>query len=212
MRKSFLEENLENLGIGPTGKMEITPEMAEAWGISPDEIKYGEFVAGKPQINYDEVRLSSIERRPITAEEYEALPAYSKCGVKNLLDLGYFFLVVVLAALTVLVVINPGLEEYGLTGKLIVCGIALIILIPSTFFTIRKGLSRKSKIAVGTVLFKSANKRSGGSFHYYLTVAFSEGRYVKKVECYRSSFRKIANGSKVYIRGSRAYAAKETKQ
>lgn len=207
-----MEENFENLGIDSTGKMEITPDMAEALGISKEDLMYGEFTPGKPQISYQEVKLSSIERRPITAEEYEDLPRFCKRGVKNLLDLGYFFLVVVLAAFTMFAVINPGLEEYGLTGKLIVCGIALLILVPYTVFTIRKGISKKSKIAVGTVLFKSANKRSGGSFHYYLTVAFPEkGQYVKKVRCYRNSFRKAAKDSEVYICGSCAYAVREIK-
>lgn len=174
------------LNIGPDGKMQLTPQMLAATSAN--------------------ARLSEVSKRPISAEEYDALPAYEKKGIHQLLSVSYFFFVAVLAVLTYFVLTNSGLEEQPFYWKIVIGGIALGIAAIVTFGYINVGMSKKSEIAVGNVVFCSAERTGNKTSHYYVSVLFPETQqYVERIRCRYRTFHAISMGSTVYADKNHAY-------
>lgn len=200
--------NKNKLNIGKNGKMELTPEMMKAFGISEESLRNGEFATDSDKA-YEEVSLSQIPRRTITSEEYSAMPLVCKKGAHRLLSAGYIFTVIACAAMVVFIYTNEAMRANNLLMTYGACVCLLLLVIIVTVTTCIKGLSRRSEIAVGEVILCDATKHSGGKIHYYVTVSLPESGQRVRVECYRSSFVKLVVGSKVYVGKHRAFATEK---
>lgn len=198
------EEYREKMNIDEDGKMHLTPSMAEALGLVVDE-EGGEVVKGE---GFEKAKLSSLEKRTITEEEYNILPRASRRGAHHLFNLGYFFTVVVLIAMCALIYINPGLTEYGVKGKALTVAAFLLLIVIITACTMRKGMPREAEIVAGKVIFMKATRNNRKHLHYLLTVAIPEKKkIVEQVECSRETYGLVGADSKVFIYKGNAYAA-----
>mgnify|MGYP003290767234 CR=1 FL=1 len=192
------------VSIGPDGKMQMAPELLETLGITEEDLANGTINKNVgPTAN---ARLSEIRRRPISKEEYDALPTFEKKGVHQLVSVAYLFSVVVLAVLTYFVLTNEGLAEQPFFWKPVIGGIAFAIFALLTIKQANIGLSKKSQIAVGSVVFCSAGRYGGKKMHYYVSVSFEETQqYVERISCSFRTFHKISMGSMVYVDKKLAY-------
>lgn len=195
------------MNIGPDGRMELTPEMIEALGISKEQLQNGELEFDRDNA-YESAPLSGIPRRPITEDEYDAMPASSKKGIHQLFTTGYLFTLIVSSMMIFFIGTNETLRTNNLMMTYGLCVFIVVLCLVITISTCAKGLSKNSEIAAGEVLLCDVKKRSGGAFHYYLTVSLPESRQcVQRVQCYRSTYKKVKVGSKVYLGRTRAFAA-----
>lgn len=197
------------MNIGPDGKMELTPEMMETLGISKESLQNGDLEIN-PDKAYETIKLSDVPKRPITDEEYAAMPGCCKKGLHQLLSIGYVFALIVTAMMIFFIYTNEELRANNLAMTYGACVFIILLDVFITIKSITKGLSRNSSIAVGNVVFCDVHKRSGGKFHYYLTVSLPESKQcVQRVSCSRSTYNKVKVGSKVYLNNKHAYAAQK---
>lgn len=193
------------LNIGPDGKLQLTPQMLETLGITEEDLANG--TLPKNLGTSANAKLSEVRKRPISTEEYDALPSFEKKGVHQLFSVAYLFFVVALAALTYFVLTNEGLEEQPFYWKFVIGGFALVLFAIVTARWVNVGLSKKSKIAVGTVVFCSANRTGNQTSHYYVSVSFPETQqYVERIRCRYRTFHEISMGSLVYTDKHYAYS------
>lgn len=206
---SQISRNLQDkMSIGPDGKMELTPEMMQALGISQEALMNGE-LKQESGAGYEEVKLSKLHTRPIATSEYEALPNFCKKGIQQLLNIGYFFVLIVMIVMTVLIVRIPDIKEKGTGVTLAICGAMFLLLAIITIGMLMQGIGRNSEITVGEVLSCYASKTSNKQIKYYVQVVFPERKeMVEKVRCQRSTFHRLKVGDPVYICKKRAYASK----
>ncbi len=204
--KSIITDELQNkMNIGPDGKMTLTPEMMDAFGI-PRENYYDGMNNYDPAETSPVVSLSDIPKRPINSQEYNDLPLSSKGGIFQLFDIGYFFCLIVISFMGMYVITLDEFKE-NMPNSLIFIIVLGVILIGITIGNLVKGITSRSKISVGNVVFCNAKKIGNRRPKYYLTIHFPESnQIVRDVKCYYKTFKKVKIGSKIYVYKNRAYA------
>lgn len=182
----------------------VNQVISEKFGINSD----GTVNIPTEKLEYPEAGIASINRRPITSEEYMQLPRSSKKGLHNILDLGHLFLIVCLGLFCFIIWTKPELTNYSDLIRYGLCAAFVAIIVISTIVGINKGLSRSSKVAAGKVISCDVRKTSSHPAHYYVSVAFPEQRLrVERISCSYNTFHRTAIGKQVLTDGKKAYAA-----
>lgn len=206
--KSVVANELKNkMNIGPDGKMELTPQMMAAYGISLENAPKAVDEYGI-EMDYKVVDIKSISKRNITSMEYDALPKYSRGGIPQICNLGTIFVIVVLGIMAFEILTNPGFDDSGLMMKVIVIAVLVLVLVVALGNELRRGISRNSEISSGKVVFCNTRRTGSSRTRFYLTIELDNTHeIVKEVRCYNTTFRRVGIGSKVYICKGYAYAA-----